>query len=581
MTFRSTLVMVTVAACAIGALIFQSRTQVSNRDIEVRQQALLDFDPGEVGAIRINNGSLTTRLEVIEGRWRVVEPFSDRADGLVIQELLREAADLRSHETIRAGRDEGELKAGDAGVSSPKLKLALALAGGKQTEIWFGKETVIEKRGYARLPGDDFIEVVDDKLKNLVALDPSAFRDHLLFPCDPVDVASLRIERQGGVLELRRTGDSWEIRRPERARADGAPVEALVKELTGLNAERFVDEKSVQPKTEASSSVKIIVEDSRGSEMTLEIPPGGSSPSLGYLPERDHVAVELPATIAKFVTLTPRELREPSLLRLMLDSVDRIAIRQGTNSLDFRRDGEGWRATQGGFPVDPVLVERLVARLSARGLAVFEAETAASLPDNGFDRPWAMIKFSSFLSEESVHQKAGEHPIAEIRLGAIKNGRHLAQNSMEPFAYSVPSDLLDGFEPAESVWKDRSLLRGEPVDVRWIKDKSTDFRVERRDDDSWKRSGIRGKIVVGNLESVAASLAELRAVQWLSDAPPSGKPVRHFEFGWHPFSEEHQKTLELRVWDVGGVPVAMITGEKAAFELPRPTFELLLLPLSP
>lgn len=582
MTARSTLVTAALVAALAAGLWIATAGRPSPRELETRREMLLPFDPADIQRIELAGGGSRTVLQRERGVWLVAEPLKDLADPAAVRKLLETAAGLGSYETIELGKEGRGPQAKEFGLASGKLSLALSGPGGKW-EIWFGKETAIEGRQYARVAGTRLIDVVSSELADLAAGGADAFRNKFLFQMDAGDVTALRWRSERGGFELALQNGRWQILKPERARADSGRVQNLLRNLTRARLEEFLPAAGETAAPAALEGAVVEMESATGARSAIE----GISENGGRLTGRlagRNADVVLPAMIADLFRLAPRDLREQSLMRFNPDAVDVIRIEREGRVLSLSRDGERWKGDPGGFEADPEKAEVLMRMLAAAGLAEFAGDTRASVPEAGLDTPSATVRLLSRLSEDSAYDKAGEHPIGAVLFGAsAPGGRVYAASEAEPFVFTVPAELAQYATTETAAWLSLAVLFGEPEDVTWIEAQSGAWRIARGKNDEWAIERGRGVLNPAAADSLARALARLRAVQWLDAAPPetTGPPDLALRFGWdHPDLEAEQALL-LEVWTGPERHVGRLSGTKRCFTLSSPLTELLFMtPLS-
>ncbi|MFQ3578424.1 MAG: DUF4340 domain-containing protein, partial [Verrucomicrobiia bacterium] len=363
--------------------------------------------------------------------------------------------------------------------------------------------------------------------------------------------------------------------------ADRRASEALLNRLTSARSTGFLALEDAEKWAQQEPIGSITLRDEPGHESQLEIYWADENHAVGKMLDRNAFVAFEPDLIS-VLSLSSREFRERSILRLHIDSVDRIRIRKNGSTFQLRRDGDRWRFDGSPVYADPARIDHLLKLLSTPGLAEFEADTLASVANTGMENPTASIAFLAYSSENTVHTKAGEHLLAEVRFGAeVENQRVYAASDTEPYLFSVPRETLEALPNSPTDWRDPLVLRGEPEDLRWVEESQQGSRVERDDKDRWRIRRGRGVLRDSVLESRARTLASLKAVRWIQESPPNHPPEISFRFGWHPASANSETPLTLQLWKHDQGWLGRLEGlaeSENLFLLSQPQVELLTEP---
>ncbi len=581
MTTRGTVLTAVVVGTILTALFIIDNQRVSERAVAERREKLFEFDPELIYRVEIQRGSQKVILSQQNGRWMLLEPLIDRADLGVVRELIHLVANLRSRETLTPEAPPRGIKPADAGLANPRLRVSLVGFEGEH-QLFIGKETAFEGRVYVRVGSDRLIDVVDASIRDLAAMGINDFRDKFLFTLTPEETVDISWEKGEAAVSLERAAQAWEIRRPERARADRRAAESLLNKLTSARNTGFLALDDAEKWAQQEPIGSITLRDEPGHESKLEIYWSDEKDAVGRMLDRDAFVAFDPA-LTSILSLSSRDFREQSLLRLHLDSVDRIRIQSKETTFLLKRDGDRWRFDSSPIHADPAQIQHLLKLLSTPGLAEFEADTLSSVADSGIDAPAASIKFMAYSSENTLHSKAGEQLLAEVRFGAETGDQRVyAASSLEPYLFSVPIETLDALPSSLSDWRDPLVLRGEPEDVRWVEEPQSGARIERDNNDRWRIRKGRGVLRETALESRARTLASLKAVQWVRPSAPELTPEVEFQFGWQPATSNTETVLSLHLWRRKEGWLGRLKGVAEAeeyFLLSQPQFELLAEPI--
>ncbi len=167
--------------------------------------------------------------------WRLVRPVAALADGPRVDGLVSTLAGLQKLRTLE------DVEPAAVGLEPPEARLELESAKGKQT-LLVGHEV---PAGGGRIVGTSEAPpyfVVTASFEADLERAPGDWRSHDLFPGDRAAIERLTIGRGAERLLLARRGEEFWVETPYVDRADRGTVNRLLGALTGLRAERFLDE---------------------------------------------------------------------------------------------------------------------------------------------------------------------------------------------------------------------------------------------------------------------------------------------------------------------------------------------------
>lgn len=226
---------------------------VANLGVEVnslRSKKVLDVEPDEVQAIRVESQGIRHLLIRGENGWQISEPAPGAADDPTVGRLL---AALTGLETAQFLDTRG---ATDLGLGDPAATFSLwtspraAKAQGPPTSdpdltLVLGRFQPSAQAWFGQLAGDDSTALVlPSTLNEIIPADRLAFRDRTLADDDPRALSRIVITRQGRETELGRdprTG-GWKITRPSEAPTEQQLVQLMAALLAKLRAERLIAE---------------------------------------------------------------------------------------------------------------------------------------------------------------------------------------------------------------------------------------------------------------------------------------------------------------------------------------------------
>jgi Domain of unknown function (DUF4340) len=180
------------------------------------------------------------------------------------------------------------------------------------------------------------------------------------------DVSQLIIKQKEPVT-LKKTNGKWQIMEPKLYPADQEAVAGVLSTLSGLNADRIVEEKASDRKQYGLDPAQVEL-DISGKEGTRQLLLGDDTPAGGDV----YAALATDRrifTIASYnkssLAKTLNDLRDKSLLTLSADKVSRVELLKKGEDLELDRTKDGWQMLKpSSSPADSAAVNALVSTLT-------------------------------------------------------------------------------------------------------------------------------------------------------------------------------------------------------------------------
>ena len=182
----------------------------------------------------------------------------------------------------------------------------------------------------------------------------------------PADVSQLIIKQQEPVT-LQKTDGKWQISEPKSYPADQEAVAGVLSTLSGLNADRIVEEKASDRKQYGLDPARVEL-DIRIKDGTRQLLLGDDTPAGGDVyaalatdPRVFTIASYQKSSLAKSLN----DLRDKSLVTLSADKVSRVELLKKGEDLEFDRTKDGWQILKPSpSPADSAAVNGLVSTLT-------------------------------------------------------------------------------------------------------------------------------------------------------------------------------------------------------------------------
>jgi hypothetical protein len=197
---------------------------------------------------------------------------------------------------------------------------------------------------------------------------------------NPADVSQLIIKQKEPVT-LKKTNGKWQIMEPKPYPADQAAVAGVLSTLSGLNADRIVEDKASDRRQYGLDPAQVEL-DISGTEGTRQLLLGDDTPAGGDVyaalatdPRVFTVASYSKTSLAK----TLNDLRDKSLLTLSADKVSRVELLKKGEDLELDRTKDGWQILKpSSSRADSSAVNALVSTLTSARMDLSTTTDAAA-----------------------------------------------------------------------------------------------------------------------------------------------------------------------------------------------------------
>lgn len=521
MNAKFTEIWLVLAAALLGFILLVERKW--ERPEKGPRALLPGFNPEEVLAVEVHGpGRPLVRAERKEGRWWLVEPVRDPANGERIEALCWALAS----EPVQTALGRAELLAKpealeEFGLETPVVTLRLWMPD-RVAQIQFGHRTAPGDQVFVQLVGADEVWVVSSEILRGLAERPEDWRERRWFDFGRDAFDRLVVSNRWGRFALERQPSSkdWWLTEPLRARADSDRIEALCRELVELKVASFESEATeadlelygLQPPVWMLSLF-------HGTNAVGRFEFGRTATNRDDLvygrQEGRGVIVTLPAKPMEPWQVAHTEFRDRRLLRWR-EPVAAIEF-LGENSFAVHRLPGQWRLLPSDLPADPALVEAVLAQLERLEISEFVKDVVIE-PDlmrYGLAPPARHIVLRRASSGTG---DATQTVLGEIQLGLMQEGKVYVRRPDEPAVYAVSAAEVSRLPKALYQLRDRRIWRLDETRVATVRiqEGARRWDLVRHGDYAYALApgsqGVINSLAVG--EAVRA-LCELDAVAWL------------------------------------------------------------------
>jgi len=167
--------------------------------------------------------------------WMLTQPMQARADAFAVDGLLDALTNLQKTRTF-----DGKVDRVALGLDKPRATVRLKTAKG-ETVLLLGAEVPTGSELIAAVGDDTY--VVADSILTQVDKDPGSWRDRQLFRASRDAISRITLTGPpGGPVVLAQKDGIFQLERPLADHADRETTDDLYADLSGLTAEKFIDD---------------------------------------------------------------------------------------------------------------------------------------------------------------------------------------------------------------------------------------------------------------------------------------------------------------------------------------------------
>lgn len=445
---RATIALLVFTLLAVGGLVWLGRVAPGTRDAAESRRYAAVFDPEDITEIDIARGDETVSLRRSGDSWNITAPVQDRADPEAVDRLISALRFLAVRDR-RTPPDEAAVA--EAGLAAPRFRVDLR--GAESLRIDIGGNTAMPHELFARSGAKSDILRVPDTIAELAGAPVESFRDPRLTASVSDDIEKFTVRRADGQMTVRRERGEWFIEKPVSAPADPFAVRGFLEPLLGMRVVKFGASAPEATSLPGQTAEISMTPRGGGEDLNLEVMRGADDKAgtvVARFAPRGGL-LEVDAAAMRVFDISPEALRDRSLGYAEPDTVDRISVQSGRQTLDLRREGDGWSDRASGRKFGNAQVDELFRSFNAARAVTFEPGTTAAAA--GLQPAAKRLLFAAWLSENSAEDAAGGHTIAGAELGNGTGGTIYARRIGGEDIVTVPADLggvLDRFfaEPA-------------------------------------------------------------------------------------------------------------------------------------
>ena len=348
-----------------------------------------------------------------DGMWQLRAPFTADVDPPKINEMLQDLLEKKVKQTLEA-EDLVQY-----GLQPANIRIELWTEGETPARTFLIGDRTVNYSVYTKEQSESHIFLIESSALDDFTKSPSDIRDRSVFNFASAEVTTLRLQVAGqSKIHCERqvnsdpgvtgNGDSWEMIKPVKARADARAIEEIVSALGSLRVVVFEADGEYDPANYGLSQPRITVvlqSTADDSIQELQIGSDAGTPERIYVARSDQRAVyAVNREIYTKLNRTIFDLRDKRVIDFQRTATHQFTLRQGDSEIVCGKNVSGeWEITAPiTLKADSEAVDDLLFGVDALRVAAFADDQPKGLQPYGLDAPSIEASFLVPNAEPAV-----------------------------------------------------------------------------------------------------------------------------------------------------------------------------------
>src|SRR5215475_10782945 len=157
-----------------------------------------------------------TGVKKAEKQWEITSPTGLEADSDEWQQLASNVPKIEREDTVAQNVQD----LAQFGLKDPAVKVTAKTKDGKSLEVLFGAENPKKTYNYAKLSGSNDIFLTGSNWAKSFTKNVSDLRNKKVLEFETEDIDNLKISEGAKELEVQKSGEDWQLKKPIDTKAD-------------------------------------------------------------------------------------------------------------------------------------------------------------------------------------------------------------------------------------------------------------------------------------------------------------------------------------------------------------------------
>jgi Domain of unknown function (DUF4340) len=279
-----------------------------------------------------------------EKQWQFVTPAGIETDSDEWQMLASNIPKIEREDTVAQNAQDLT----PFGLKEPQVTVAAKLANGKAIEISFGAENPRKTYHYAKLAGSNDVFLAPNNWATVFTRTVSDLRNKKILDFETDDIDRVRIAAASSELEMEKSGEHWQIKKPLSAAAEDTEVTSLLSSMKFARASSFPDGIDAKKAGLEPPAMRITLHDKKANTDRVLLIGTTAETDKYYARDasRDSIFIiekEIPDKARRPIF----DWRDKSITRIDRNAIEQIDIVRGTEKSSINKADADWKVPDG------------------------------------------------------------------------------------------------------------------------------------------------------------------------------------------------------------------------------------------
>ena len=437
--------------------------------------------------------------------WRAIEPLAVPVENYIVNGLISTFVSLRSRAQFEPGA-EGAPDEADAGLTPPVVTVTLVDKEDEEYKFEVGRKAAMSSDTYVRVVGEKTIHAATRDLHRDVKKEFNDYRDKKLCLLAAADAVSAEITADGKTFVLTRgENEAWVIDAPIKAYAKKDEVLKLIRKLSGLRAQEFVDDAPASLTSYGldAPALTLKVTTETRHELPAEEPESETQPTE---PQYETITETYAIAIGGFADLKEEQryarladqpwvvsvrqsdvkdlvpelakLRDPQITRVKANDATRLELTADGATTTLEKIDGHWQGSGDLSALETTAVADLLEAFEDLAAIDYVLEPG-ELSEYGLDQPRAVVTVTAGGTVQPVTIHVGDLTRSARNAYVLHEG--------QPTVYVVSAAQANRLVVPPLALRSRSIFTGDPQSVRRLEvTHAKSCYALLREDDGWR-----------------------------------------------------------------------------------------------
>jgi len=236
MNFKKISILLLILILLLIAVWFVDKNEEKKQAVEGKLYVL---KPNSIDKIVLKRHNKEFEFKKKDNIWYLNQPVKEMADKSEIENIVDNFSELQFDREVE--KDAKDLK--KYGLDKPEIRLILFSNNKKLKEILIGIKNEMDSSSYTKTSDDNRVVLIASYRRDYLEKELFDYRDKNITDFNTVDAVALDFEYKNNSYSFVKRDKDWYMEKPIKSLAKESVIEALLSDISGLEAKAFVENK--------------------------------------------------------------------------------------------------------------------------------------------------------------------------------------------------------------------------------------------------------------------------------------------------------------------------------------------------